>query len=118
MNQFHLIVILCAASLVACDAHEDVAATSVAGPPKMDKPSADQRHFSGEVSQRLGAGSYTYMLVETTSGAQRWVVTVGSGHQVGTSVNVRAMGVRDAFKSRRLGRTFERLAFAIVNTQD
>ena len=81
----------------------------------MDAPSAEDDAFEGRVAERIKAGSYCYMHVQTTAGAKHWVVTLGSGQPVGAAVRVKAMGVRTAFKSNRLNRTFDKLFFAIVN---
>ena len=89
-------------------------AQSQSGPPAMDPPGPLDAAFTGEVVERLPAGSYCYLQVQTDNGRSHWVATVGKGHPIGTAVRVKSMGVREAFRSRRLERTFERLLFGIV----
>jgi len=73
----------------------------------------DHRRLSGTVAERLSAGSYTYLSVKTADGPH-WVVTLGEGQAVGTAVTVRSFGIRRAFRSRHLDRTFDELRFGIV----
>lgn len=74
---------------------------------------ADRSELSGTVAERLSAGSYTYLSVKTADGPH-WVVTLGEGEAVGTAVTVHSFGIRRAFRSRRLDRTFDELRFGIV----
>jgi hypothetical protein len=82
------------------------------GMPRVDPPGSE-RHFQGRVRERMPAGSYTYLSVDTDAGP-RWVVTLGEGVAPGTDVEVTSLGTRDRFWSRRLRRSFDRLFFAIV----
>ena len=85
-----------------------------ASPPGMPRVDPPDGNFAGEIRERVGAGSYTYLLVSTADGGREWVVTLGGGVPVGSRVDVINMGVRHDFRSRRLARTFDRLVFAIV----
>ncbi len=78
--------------------------------PALDPP---EGNFSGVVTERLGAGGYTYLRVGDT-----WVVTLGPGPSVGTPVDVISMGVKSDFRSKRLDRSFAHLVFAIVRRQE
>ena len=69
--------------------------------------------FAGVVQEAIPAGGYTYLRVATQAG-DRWVATMGKGAPVGHRVQVKNMGTRHDFHSRRLGRRFEELAFGIV----
>ena len=80
----------------------------------MDAPGPLDAAFTGKVTERLPAGSYCYLQVQTQGGDEHWVATVGKGHAIGTAVRVKSMGVREDFRSRRLMRTFDRLLFGIV----
>jgi len=98
----------------AATGQEDQPAQSEAPPrgmPRIDPPDGD---FAGVIRERLDAGSYTYLLVTTADGRERWVVTLGEGAPVGSNVDIVNMGLRHDFRSRRLARTFDRLVFAIV----
>src|SRR5262245_50747819 len=68
----------------------------------------------GQVEEQLAAGSYTYLRVRTTAGAQLWTVTLGAGAPVGAQVRVRSFGQRERFYSQRLQREFPLLVFGIV----
>jgi hypothetical protein len=75
---------------------------------------ADTR-FSGRVEEVLRAGSYTYLLIVCDDdSAQRWVVTLGRGADVGDQVAIHNMGTKQDFRSKRLERTFAELVFGIV----
>lgn len=93
------------------------AASLRTGPPQLDTPDAESLPITGTVVERLGAGPYTYLRVESAGGASSWVVTLGGGSQLGADVRVRSMGTKDDFRSARLGRTFDRLTFGIVTTR-
>lgn len=82
-----------------------------AGPPAMEPASGA---LAGRVTDRLEAGSYTYVLVDDGDGVATWVVTLGDAEPVGARVRVTRFGTRDGFRSARLDRTFEHLVFGIV----
>ncbi len=72
----------------------------------------------GEVRTVAPAGPYTYLEVATQEGAPRWVAVVAALSPVVTSgqrVAVSTFGAQSAFRSRRLGRTFDRLLFGRVS---
>ena len=75
--------------------------------------SADDREFTGIVRERLPAGTYVYLGVESERGL-RWVATTGSTAALGTHVHVQSMGTRRDFHSRRLDRSFDELVFGVV----
>lgn len=80
-------------------------------------PDGERLRFEGRVVQRLTAGSYTYLEVERAEGERSWVVTLSSsrGARAGADgVQVTAMGFADHFVSKRLGRSFDGLYFAVV----
>jgi hypothetical protein len=77
-------------------------------------PPAQRYRFAGVVSQRLAAGSYTYLLVEPATGPAAWVVTLGKGAPAHTNVSVLVVGRARDFKSARLARTFSQLLFGVV----
>lgn len=79
-------------------------------------PRDGERHLEGEVEQVLRAGTYTYLEVREASGRSRWVVTMKRGFRVGSRVEVKNMGTRSDFYSRRLGRTFDELVFGVVKS--
>jgi hypothetical protein len=80
-------------------------------------PASERMRFEGRVVGRLEAGSYVYLELERASGEHVWVVTLrsSSGGAVGiTSASVVAVGYAPQFASKRLGRTFDGLYFAVV----
>ncbi|XXY45793.1 hypothetical protein WME91_37905 [Sorangium sp. So ce269] len=80
-------------------------------------PAGEGMRFEGHVVQRLDAGSYTYLEVERAEGERRWVVTLSSSRGVRSragEVRVIAMGFAERFASKRLGRSFDGLYFAVV----
>lgn len=69
----------------------------------------------GRVSERLDAGSYTYLDLRLADGSQRWIVLLGKAEaEPGQDIEAVAMGSRTDFHSRRLDRTFDRLTFAWI----
>ena len=105
-----------ALSLLGCDraTSETTAQTApISGKGAMPDVEIDHRELEGTVAERLPAGHYTYLSVHTEGGPQ-WVVTLGEGEAVGTEVTVKSFGLRRAFRSRRLDRTFDELRFGVV----
>jgi hypothetical protein len=75
--------------------------------------------FDARVLERLSAGSYTYFRVERANHADEWVVTLSSSSgartlRQGAQLHVTPIGYSEHFASKRLGRVFERLHFAMV----
>jgi hypothetical protein len=80
-------------------------------------PAGERMRFEGQIVQRLAAGSYTYLEVERAEGERSWVVTLSSSRGARAragDVRVVAMGFADHFVSKRLGRSFDGLYFAVV----
>lgn len=84
------------------------------GPPAMEPASGT---LTGEVAERLAAGSYTYVRVVDRDGESRWVVTLGGAEPPGARVRVTRIGARRGFHSARLDRTFDHLLFGIVRAE-
>ena len=72
------------------------------------------KRMRGRVSERLRAGSYTYLDMRLDDGSQQWVVVMGKAPAAGQDIEAVNMGTRTNFHSRRLDRTFDRLTFAWV----
>ena len=87
------------------------ARTTLTGPPKPSAAAAGDERFRGRVLERLPAGPYTYLRVDTEVGP-RWVVTMGSAPE--GEVEVRNMGTQKNFHARRIDRDFDELVFGIV----
>jgi hypothetical protein len=80
-------------------------------------PASERMRFEGHVVERLEAGNYVYLAIERPSGERVWVVTLGSSTGASRSVttaSVVAVGYAPHFASKRLGRTFDGLYFAVV----
>jgi hypothetical protein len=80
----------------------------------VEPPRPEEVALRGEVREVLRAGSYTYLSIACEDGDARWVVTMRRGFSAGDRVDVKNMGTRRAFHSKRLGRTFEELVFGVV----
>ncbi|WP_437521253.1 hypothetical protein WME79_28705 [Sorangium sp. So ce726] len=84
---------------------------------QLSRAAADRAPIAGLVEERLPAGSYTYVAVRSGENLT-WAVTVGDAPPPGTPVQVRSMGRKANFHSRRLARTFPELVFGIVSRAD
>lgn len=74
--------------------------------------------ISGTVKQELAAGGYTYFLVRTADGSDRWVVVADRRHRGARQLSVDSCRSRREFTSRRLDRQFAVLDFcSIAKTQ-
>ena len=80
----------------------------------VEPPLADERGWRGRVEEVLSAGGYRYLRVRSEDDVDWWVVTLASRYREGELVDVKNMGTRSNFRSKRLGRTFDRLVFGIV----
>lgn len=73
-------------------------------------PTTDEKSLAGVVTERLAAGSYSYLRLDGGD----WIATTGDPAQVGQRVQVQSFGTREDFESPRLGRRFDRVVFGIV----
>lgn len=111
------------AGLLACGAQpgggttpEGSRAPGVLGPLSSLERDVDRRPWRGTVEQRIDAGGYRYLQV-----GDRWVVTLAGASEApspGVTVSVRTIGRARDFASRRTGRTFVVLDFAVVERLD
>lgn len=69
--------------------------------------------LTGTVQERIPAGPYTYLRVRSAE-HDVWVVGLTAGSPRSDAVRVTVVGRADAFRSRRLQRTFDELLFGIV----
>lgn len=81
---------------------------------EVDPPRAGDEKLHGRIVEILRAGSYTYASVQPDEGEARWVVTLRRGLSTGQEVDVKNMGTQRAFRSKRLGRTFDELIFGVI----
>jgi hypothetical protein len=70
--------------------------------------------LTGEVVELLPTGSYQYVRLIEPEGGELWVATLRGALELGPA-EVTVYGWRTAFVSRRLARTFDRLAFGVVH---
>lgn len=103
------------AAAITCACSEPTPATVAAASPlgALEQPRDDDRELVGVVGERLAAGRYSYLRVDTDDGA-RWVATTGPGAALGAHVRVRSMGMRSDFYSPRLERRFDELVFGFL----
>lgn len=73
----------------------------------------DRSPVEGEVLEALAAGPYRYIFVRTEAG-DAWFVGLDKGTSAGQHVSLTPVGLARGFESRRLGRRFEALTFAVV----
>jgi hypothetical protein len=74
----------------------------------------DER-FTGQVEERLEAGSYLYLRVRDGH-EERWVATLRGTAAPSSTVAVHVFARSPRFQSRRLGRVFAPLSFGSVTT--
>ena len=82
-------------------------------------PAGERVLFDGHVVERLDAGSYVYLAVDKSPTERVWVVTLASSKGAApgvANVHVVAMGHATHFDSKRLGRSFDDLYFAVVRS--
>ncbi len=71
--------------------------------------------FEGTAREVLQVSGYTYVAVDTgAAGGVRWTVALHKDIDEGARVRVRAFGMKEAFESKKLGRTFDELWFALI----
>lgn len=98
------------------DAADHAASLALAKNPfsEVEPARAGEEQLRGEVLEVLRAGSYTYLSIACDDESTRWVVTMKRRFSAGARVEVKNMGTRRDFHSKRLGRTFEELVFGVV----
>ncbi|MEM9463085.1 MAG: hypothetical protein AAGF11_53580 [Myxococcota bacterium] len=75
----------------------------------------DVEALHGQIVERIQTGSYTYLLVEQTSGARTWSVMMGIGPAQGTLVRIDPIATKRDFYSARLDRVFPELMFGTIS---
>jgi len=96
---------------------EEVAASVIATNPfaTIERPAPGDERFGGRVVALRPAGPYTYASIDVGEGRNRWVVMLRAGDlATGDRVVVKSFGTQRAFRSRRLGMTFDELVFGVV----
>lgn len=73
--------------------------------------------FAGTAREVVHVSGYTYVAVDVGEGRIRWAVCLAREIEEGARVRVRAFGKKSAFESKKLGRTFDELWFAIVTEE-
>lgn len=98
------------ALLLACSFEEAAVQTMASNPLLTVDRDIDTSPVQTEVAERLDAGSYVYL--RTVEGA--WVVGLDRPLQPGDPLRYRPIGVARGFHSGRLDRTFDAVAFAVI----
>lgn len=112
-----LAVLLASATAWARSAPATAAPAATTNPFAAHALADDRRYaFDGEIVETLEAGSYLYLRVATERG-DRWVATLRATRPARADVTVRVLGEATDFRSPRLGRDFERLAFGVVRAR-
>lgn len=105
---------LCAAVLVGCGA--PVPADTAHGPPMRRIERACEE---GVVAEVIDAGPYTYVRYTTaTDEGAHWLASLHTEPAVGQPAGFVRYGVREQFRSERLGRTFSTLYFGRIGRCD
>ena len=108
-------VIAASVGLCACNSAPRAESTAAQNPfASAERVDRAESAWSGRVLERLNAGSYVYLRVERAGGQQAWVVTAEAIAPDAENVRVRALRRVSHFESKRLGRAFAPLFFAIV----
>ena len=76
-------------------------------------PSSGTGTLEGRVQETLDAGAYTYVRLRTAEG-DRWAAVVKADLKPGSTVAVEQDMVMEDYKSRTLGRTFDRVVFGVI----
>jgi len=79
----------------------------------VERPGPGDERLRGRVTEVLPAGGYTYFAIDS-GGESRWVVTTSEGVAEGALVEVKNMGTKRDFRSKKLRRSFETLVFGSV----
>jgi hypothetical protein len=109
-------LVVASVALVGCGAADTTMTSAPSVSPRQGMPFAIDRlteSFSGTAQEVLRVSGYTYVAVDTGSGV-RWAVSLQRDIDEGARVSVRAFGKKHAFESKKLGRTFDELWFAII----
>lgn len=121
-----ILVLLAAATLIACGAkvenappaaaaapqipHEVMAATATAPAPQ---PKTDPGVVSGKVLETMNAGGYTYMKVATASG-NVWAAVRETKITKGANVTIAPQMVAQNFESKTLNKKFDQLVMGAL----
>lgn len=75
----------------------------------------DRFVMTGEVTERLAAGMYSYVSVRNEDGRQHWIVSLAATSPAhATRVSALIVGQAENFESRLLSRRFDALLFGVV----
>lgn len=112
----HTLAALTLASMLACEPAKQTAATGsqpafLAGLDPAGGP------FTGAIHETIAAGGYLYQNVIDADGNAHWVVSLRRD-EIGHRVRVRPFGRAHDFVSKKTGRTFDSLIFAIVTPEE
>lgn len=111
--------LLCALSLLACDAAKPAPAPAAASARPVSagghamRTSPGARTLSGTVAESLDAAGYTYVRLSTPQG-DAWAVIPQTALTKGQPLTLDVQMVSEAFHSKTLDRTFDRLTFATL----
>jgi len=75
------------------------------------RPAASPTH-TGTVLETMDSGGYTYMLVKTPQGVEKWAAVPQAAIKEGEEVTFYDGGVMTNFASKTLGRTFPEIIFS------
>lgn len=74
--------------------------------------------FSARVEERIDTGPYAYLRVARDGAGETWIVAMKPrAFTAGDRVLVDALGRAEAYRSKRLQRTFDELWFAVLTAQ-
>ena len=105
-----LLILCSAAALLAACAKPAAAPKAV----HQQLPVGSSQAIQGKVLERLDAGGFTYLRLETDKG-ERWLVTSPVETKVGEKVTASAGMVVEKFESKSLNRTFDNIVFGSVD---
>ena len=125
MARFHIATLVL--SLVACSCSspanpdEGPSAADPSTPATSANPLKNAErlddNLAATITERIGAGPYSYHRLRTDDGELHWFVTLGAGNTPGTRVNARVYARKRNFTSKRIRQSFAVLLFGVLSEQ-
>jgi hypothetical protein len=106
-----------AAAVVACGRKQEIAVQPPAQPAVAAVPQPLTASLTGKVIETLDAGGYTYLHLSTANGEQ-WAAVPQAKVANGATVNVAVQMAMEKFESKTLKRTFDKVLFGTIATEN
>ena len=106
-----------AAAVVACGRKQEIAVQPPPQPAVAMAPQPLTASLTGKVIETLDAGGYTYLHLSTANGEQ-WAAVPREKVANGATVNVAVQMAMEKFESKTLKRTFDKVLFGTMATEN